>query len=285
VKILYITSLSHSGSTLLDVMLNAHPDIISVGEVKQLGRFARFEKPRARQGPGRKRVNRIRAGHPCTCGAETLWSCPVWGKVSKLTEVSCGHKIDQLNVENYKDVDGFHRDNLAIFKAVAKVSGKNYIVDSSKHRDRLSLLLANPDLDVFPIFLLRNPKGQICSSLRKNLGDLSKLIYRYVLTNREIHDLVKPVPHAVVHYEQLVRHPERTLGVLMHQIGLEFDPQQLDWANQVRHNVGGNHMSWSEESRLSLDETWREKLSFTQKFAIDTGTLAGRYPFLRMGFR
>ena len=55
-KILYITSLSHSGSTLLDVMLNAHPDIISVGEVKQLGRFARFEKPRAPQGPGRKRV-------------------------------------------------------------------------------------------------------------------------------------------------------------------------------------------------------------------------------------
>ena len=114
---------------------------------------------------------------------------------------------------------------------------------------------------------------------------MSKLIYRYVLTNREIHDLVKPVPHAVAHYEQLVRHPERTLGVLMHQIGLKFDPEQLDWANQVRHNVGGNHMRWSEESRLSLDETWREKLSFTQKFAIDTGTLAGRYPFLRMGFR
>ena len=262
-------------STLLDVMLNAHPDIISVGEVKQLGRFARFEKPRSPR----------RAGHPCTCGAETLWACPVWGKVSKLTEASCGHKIDRLNVENYKDVTGFHRDNLAMFKAVARVSGKNYIVDSSKHRDRLSLLLANPDLDVFPIFLLRNPKGQICSSLRKNQGDLSKLIYRYVLTNRDIHDLVKPVPHAVVHYEQLVRHPERTLGALMHQIGLEFDPQQLDWANQVRHNVGGNHMRWSEESRLSLDETWREKLTFTQKFAIDTGTLAGRYPFLRMGFR
>jgi len=285
VKILYIASLSHSGSTLLDGMLNAHPDIISVGEVKQLGRFARFEKRRAPQGPGRKRVERFRAGHPCTCGAETLWSCPVWVKVSKLTEVSCGHKIDQLNVENYKDVDGFHRDNLAMFKAVAKVSGKNYILDSSKHRDRLSLLLANPDLDVFPIFLLRNPKGQICSSLRKNLGDLSKLIYRYVLTNREIHDIVKPVPHAVVHYERLVRHPERTLSALMHQIGLEFDPQQLDWASQVRHNVGGNQMRWSEESRLSLDETWREELTFTQNFAIDTGTRAGRYPFLRMKFR
>ena len=51
-KILYITSLSHSGSTLLDVLLNAHPDVISIGEVKQLGRFARFEKPRAPRDPG-----------------------------------------------------------------------------------------------------------------------------------------------------------------------------------------------------------------------------------------
>jgi len=285
VKILYITSLSHSGSTLLDVILNAHPDIISIGEVKQLGRFARFEKPRAPQGPTRKRVKRIRAGHPCTCNAESLWKCPLWSKVSELTEASCGHKIDQLNVENYRDVEGFNRDNVALFKAVAKASGKNYIVDSSKHRDRLSLLMAIPELDVFPIFLLRNPKGQILSSLRKNLGDLSKLIYRYVLTNREIHDLVKPVPHAVVHYERLVRHPERTLSTLMHRIGLEFDPQQLDWANQIRHNVGGNHMRWGEESKLSLDEAWREQLTFAQKFAIDTGTVAGRYPFLRMGFR
>ena len=284
-KVLYITSLSHSGSTLLDGLLNAHPEIISIGEVKQLGRFSRFEKLRGPPVQTRRKVQSFRPGHRCTCGAETLWTCPLWSKVSKLTEASCGHRIDQLNVENYKDVEGFNRDNAALFKAVAKVSRKDYIVDSSKHRDRLSLLLANPDLDVFPIFLLRNPKGQICSSLRKNLGDLSKLIYRYVLTNREIHDLVKTVPHAVVHYERLVRHPERTLSALMHQIGLEFDPRQLDWANQVRHNVGGNRMRWSEESKLRLDETWREKLTFAQRLAIDTGTVTGRYPFIRMGFR
>ncbi len=73
--------------------------------------------------------------------------------MSKLTEASCRHKIDQLNVENYKDVEGFNRDNVALFKAIAKVVGQEtIIVDSSKHRDRLSLLLANPDLDVFPIF-------------------------------------------------------------------------------------------------------------------------------------
>ena len=37
-------------------MLNAHPDVISVGELKQLGRFARLEKA----------DRRLR----CTCGAD-----------------------------------------------------------------------------------------------------------------------------------------------------------------------------------------------------------------------
>ena len=48
VKVVFIASLSHSGSTLLDLMLNAHPDVASVGELKQLGRFARLEKPNRR---------------------------------------------------------------------------------------------------------------------------------------------------------------------------------------------------------------------------------------------
>jgi hypothetical protein len=32
-RVIYIAGTSHSGSTLLDLMLNAHPEIISVGEV------------------------------------------------------------------------------------------------------------------------------------------------------------------------------------------------------------------------------------------------------------
>jgi hypothetical protein len=71
----------------------------------------------------------------------------------------------------------------------------------------------------------------------------------------------------------------------MHKIGLEFDPRQMNWTNQVRHNVGGNRMRWKTESKIRLDEAWREKLTFAQKFAIDAGTIAGRYPFLRLGLR
>jgi hypothetical protein len=234
-RVIFIASLSHSGSTLLDLMLNAHPDVVSVGELKQLGRFARFEK----QG------RRLR----CTCGAASLFDCDFWSRVSALTDLAIGRTIRELNVEDYGDRDTFNEDNVALFQAIATVAGKSNIVDSSKHVTRLARLLESPDLDVFPVFLLRDPKGQICSSQKSELG-LVKLIGNYDRTNREIYDLVKNRPHAVVHYEELVSDPVQTLSVLMQELGLGFDPLQIRWAEPERHNVGGNGMRRSTSSEL-----------------------------------
>jgi hypothetical protein len=266
VKVIFIASLSHSGSTLLDLMLNAHLEVASVGELKQLGRFARLEKPN----------RQLR----CTCGAQNLLSCKFWTRVSALTKAAIGRTIGELNVEDYDEVESFDRDNSALFQAIASVSGKRYVVDSSKHVARLSRLIKNPALDVFPIFLLRDPKGQICSS-KKSSASLVKLIGNYVRTNREIYELVKDRPHSVVRYEDLVRNPEQVLGSLMRQLGLSFDRQQLEWASQVRHNVGGNGMRRSHSSELKLDEKWRDRLTLLQKLAIDAGTLLGRYRFAK----
>ncbi|MGH6824188.1 sulfotransferase [Methyloceanibacter sp.] len=266
VKVIFIASLSHSGSTLLDLMLNAHPDVASVGELKQLGRFARLEKPN----------RQLR----CTCGAESLLSCEFWTRVSAHTLGATGRTIGELNVEDYDEVKSFDRDNAALFQAIASVSGKRYVVDSSKHVARLSLLTENPALDVFPIFLLRDPKGQICSS-KKSSASLAKLIGNYVRTNREIHELVKDRPHSVVRYEELVQSPEPVLDQLMRQLGLSFDRQQLEWASQIRHNVGGNGMRRSHSSELKLDEKWRDHLTLLQKLAIDAGTLLGRYRYAK----
>ena len=266
VKVVFIASLSHSGSTLLDLMLNAHPDIVSVGELKQLGRFARHEKP------GR----RLR----CTCGAESLLTCEFWTRVSELTKTATGRTIAELNVEDYHNRQNFDEDNAALFQAIATVAGKRYVVDSSKQAGRLSLLMKNPALDVFPIFLIRDPKGQICSSQRKS-ESLIRLIENYVRTNREIHELVKDRHHAVVRYEQLVREPEQVLAALMAELGLLFDPAQLQWASQPRHNVGGNGMRRSNSSELRLDENWRDHFTLLQKLAIDAATILGRYPFAK----
>jgi hypothetical protein len=265
VKVVFIASLSHSGSTLLDLMLNAHPDVASVGELKQLGRFARHEKP------GRRLS--------CTCGAESVLTCEFWTRVSRLTKAMIGRTIAELNVEDYSNQESFDKDNAALFQAISSVADKRYLVDSSKSAGRLSLLMNNAALDVFPFFLIRDPKGQICSSKRSE--SLVRLIENYVRTNRGIYELVKNRPHAVVRYEQLVREPERVLGALMAELGLAFDKNQLKWAAQIRHNVGGNGMRRRNSSELKLDEKWRDHFNLLQKIIIDAATIWGRYPFAK----
>ena len=109
------------------------------------------------------------------------------------------------------------------------------------------------------------------------------MIWNYVRTNREIYALLKNRPHAVIHYEQLVQSPERTLSPLMQKLGLTFDRRQLQWATPVRHNVGGNRMRARNSSVLKLDDRWRHKLTISQKIAIDLLTLPGRYGLLKFG--
>ena len=51
-------------------------------------------------------------------------------------------RLEDLNVEDYGDEESFARDNVTLFKAIAEASGKDYIVDSSKHPARLDASIA-----------------------------------------------------------------------------------------------------------------------------------------------
>jgi hypothetical protein len=59
-------------------------------------------------------------------------------------------------------------------------------------------------------------------------------------------------------------------------LGLDFDPSQLAWAEQVKHIVAGNQIRWEAKSELALDEKWRQRLSATQQRVIDFATLRSR---------
>jgi hypothetical protein len=158
-----------------------------------------------------------------------------------------------------------------VFKAMAEVSGRDFIVDSSKLPKRLSYLLGLEGLDIYPIHLIRDPRGQINAVVRKH-GGFVKHIFRYELVHEQIRRALSGVPHSVVHYEDLVRHPEATLQSVLQPLGLGFDPRQLSWAEAEKHEVAGNNIRFDATSKLVLDEAWKESLSPVQKLAINMGT-------------
>jgi hypothetical protein len=220
---------------------------------------------------------------PCSCGAPSLMQCKFWSAVDAETRASSGKSLAELDVLDSATRDASHSPNVALFRGIAAVSGKNFIVDSSKIPRRLDQLLQFPDLDVYPVHLVRDPKGQIASVMRKHGGFL-KNILRYEIVQEQIRRKLKSIPHSVVRYEDLVRDPETSLNSILQPLGLSFDRRQLDWAEADKHIVAGNHMRYQTTSSLVLDDKWRECLTARQQRIVDLGTTRSRRLLPPTGF-
>jgi hypothetical protein len=184
-------------------------------------------------------------------------------------------------------IDDFMADNERFFKIISDVSKDSIIVDTSKDLKRLEFLLQIRSLSILPIYLTRDPKGQICSVQERaiRLGDpwekdlIDDAIRRYNKKTRSILALLDQVVHFNMQYESLVRDPKGTLKPILSALGLEFEPQQLQWSSKIRHAAGGNRMAWHLQNELKLDERWRTRLRAMQKMAINLGTLPSRHSF------
>ena len=262
-RLIYIVGMSHSGSTLLNLMLNAHPQIISVGELIDLSRRAQHQNPKRRTYAA------------CACGAPSLLECEFWSNVNARVLRRDGKSLADLDILNDRSLDVRNASTAVVLRAISEVSGKDLIVDSSKRPSRLSYLMQLKGLEVYPIHLIREARGQIFSLMRKN-GAFLKHVYGYVRIHEQIRQITKQVPHSVAYYEDLVLYPERTLSRLLQPLALEFDPIQLEWGAQVQHTLGGNKLRWQPRG-LMLDERWREGLSRPRQSVIGLLTAYTRH--------
>ncbi len=267
-KIVYVTGLGRSGTTLLDVLLNAHGAMVGVGEVHKLGSFARLERQR-----NPRSTDRI--GNSCACGAEDIWQCPFWTRVNAELEARHGRKLDDLDLEA-RDRATFRRDNRQLFEAVAAAGGVDAVVDSSKRVGRLGRLLRHPDLEVVPVQVLRDPKGR-ANSVRRRKGQVFRPTIQYSYRSLRLFALLFSRPHLVVHYERLASAPEVEMRRVMAYLGLPYDPAQVrDWASRENHNLAGNGVRTARDSEISLRETWEEDLGRWSRLGIDLLAAPGR---------
>ncbi|HEY7172899.1 MAG TPA: hypothetical protein VH417_18735 [Vicinamibacterales bacterium] len=171
----YILAASHSGSTLLAMLLGSHPEVCTVGELKatSLGDPATYR---------------------CSCG-ELIRECRFWTNVSRRmtergfafdvtnarTNVDAGADRYQRRLlaplargplaETVRDVAlglspswrrrlrNFQSINEALVRSLLEETGKRVVVDSSKIGIRLKYLLRNRELDVRVIRLVRDGRA------------------------------------------------------------------------------------------------------------------------------
>jgi hypothetical protein len=246
VRVVYIIGTSHSGSTLLDMLIASHSRVVSVGEAKTLTRA-----PSVR----------------CACGVRPGLDCPFWRAVGAEFERETGRGLEAIELDSASDERAQH-DSISLYRAVRRVAARPVIVDSSKDLQRLQRLLGLDEaIEVVPVHIVRDPRGVVSSEVRKGRSWL-RGAWQYAATERAIRRALRRRPHVEIRYEDLATDPAGTLAGLMPRLGLEFEPGQLEWGPRERHNFGGNRVRKSRGSTIRLDTSWRQRLPRRQRLAV-----------------
>jgi len=239
VPVIYIAGSSHSGSTLLDLLLGSHSAVESVGEAKKIPEL----------------LSRVAAGDSplCTC-QDALLRCPLWGDI-------LARGLGDLKHDAAANAD--------LFRLVLEKQGKSVILDSSKTLGR-ALLLARSELFA-PVFvhLVRDSRAVVFSSKRKRMRQKSRGHGTFEIA-RGWQKLNARIPRRIgrktawpllrVRYEDLTENPKSVLGTILAAAGLEWEEPMLRFREHIHHNVEGNRMRMGSDSAIKRDEEYLRSL-------------------------
>lgn len=283
-KVLFIMGMTRSGSTMLAKLLGELPGFFAAGELRALWK-------------------RLVARRECGCG-ELIGECDVWARVLEdtLGEDAGDRRIDPREVISWQHrnvrikhtwrlvgrrsaaVRGAqpadYRSLIApLYRSLAAHTGARVIVDSSKRPSDAALLRLIPELDVYFVHLVRDPRavayswrrvkptadrggpdqmaqhGPIHSTLRWALRDIgSRAVVRRVGHDRVL----------VLRYESFVARPRAAVESILHLVDEEGG--ELPFLDETTVLLGRNHVLSGNPSRfvtgpvrLLEDSEWRSR--------------------------
>lgn len=225
-KIIYIASLSHSGSTLLDFLLSHHPNIVGLGEIYSV--------------IINKKSNLEKTTSTCSCGQE-LNQCPIWSQY-------------QPSSENYTDA---YREIITKLESNKTFSA---VVDSSKNIRYLNFLIdleKNKEIELKVIFLIRDARGWAASfsDIGRKDGQLLKPpaygLYRWLQGNKKIKKFLDDnrLSYLTIGYDELCFQTLPTLEKIIQFIGLDLKKISLD-----QQQLPNSHIAYGNRAKLTLNQ-------------------------------
>lgn len=300
-RLIYLLAASHSGSTLLAMLLNAHPDVCTVGELKatSLGDPSRYR---------------------CSC-QQLISDCPFWNGIREdMAAKGFDFDISKAGTdirsestpyirkllqplhrgsifEMFRDValnlSPVWRRNLpeilaknkAFIDCVAARTGKKVIVDSSKIGIRLKYLMRIPNLDIRVIRAIRDGRGVALTYMDPAcFADAQKVELRqgghggdraderlsmreaareWRRSNEEAEAILKRLKSTQFFESRYETLCESPNKVLIQIFSfIGVDPgKKVTDFRSVEHHIVGNGMRLDSGNKIQLDERWRENLS------------------------
>ncbi|HEY3913007.1 MAG TPA: sulfotransferase, partial [Verrucomicrobiae bacterium] len=300
----YILSASHSGSTLLAMLLGSQERACTVGELRA---------------PSMGDVEAYR----CSCG-EKIRECQFWIRVG---QAMAGRGIENFDITNAgtsiyevpsryagrlieplqrgpfleavrdtglalspawrKYLIAVQHRNASLVEVLAQLTDADLVIDSSKAVLHLKYLLRNPRLKIKVVHLVRDGRAVTLSLIGHGLKRLTRektvaaaaREWRRSLEAAEcLLELLPTSQWLQVSYEDLCRQPEEVLRRVCDFLGLHSEKLNMDFRAREQH-VLGNEMRLKSTSQIRLDERWRTQLSAEdlQVFARVAGGMNQRY--------
>lgn len=286
ITIVYVMGYSRSGSTILDIVLQQHDDVIGVGAAGELFDWLAHDRK-------------------CGCSLP-LSECKFWQSVASRCpttqpdQVSASARLQRsieslvcfpalvLGIKREQVVKRYREQAEQLFGAISVVSGKKVIVDSSKtarlYTGRPLALFRHTRMAVKIIHLVRDGRGVVWSAMKSSGSperrrhtefrpfNFAGTLVSWILTNSLALLSARLLPDDAVlrvRYEDLCDETTGTLREIGEFIGLDMCPviEKLESgrALSVGHNVGGNRVRFTAGLRFRPDYEWRDKLPNTYK--------------------
>ena len=281
----YVISTSYSGSTLLSVLVNAHPQVVSIGELaNSIGALMK------RGG---------NHGYYCSCGLE-IRHCRFWENVTNLclqngieldlhsfdTNLNFGHGkyINKMlfgiakrftSLETLRDrllwmvpvfrnrITSLMHRNAILVQSILMAADKKIFLDASKDAKMAYYLTKNKNPDFKVIHLVRDIRGFI-NSCRKYLGEgyFEKALNNWLRVNQAALKIKSNLPseaYLLVKYERLCNNTAETIEEICEFIGV--NPVDLVTAAKGQQNhIIGNSMRLRPFNSIQVDEKWKKEL-------------------------
>jgi len=274
-NLLYILGSGHCGSTLLDLLLNGHPDILGLGQVVDLKRYiASLKNDRSHP-----------QGNPL-CGS-------LWQEAIRRYEATSSNPFDRIEVSHprWKELTSWNEEEIArwaesnktLYSSLQQASGAKVLTDSSKVPHRLCLLWKSGLFDIKVIHLVRDGRAVVNSYLRKH-GSFTPAVRGWAfptLLAYYLHRNFAEDNWLQVRYEELATRPEETLKRICAFLGIYFVPKMLAYKSHAYIGLAGNRLRHREEERIFLDQCWHKELRFKHRlaFALSAGWLNKLYGY------
>lgn len=204
-KVCFVGGAGHSGTTLLGLVLGAHPDVFYAGEANKSMHLG-DEGTKAR-----KRTCKV-------CGE----SCRIWaGLEARAKEVDL---YEALSERTGRSIVADSTKSIAWIDAQTDVLGRAGVV-------------------MHFVFLGRDGRAVLASSLRKRSDTgAAEHAAKWVEQIEATEALTRRFPGTVtrVRYEELATEPARTIAAVAGALGLEVVPAMREPWSSEQHPIGGN---------------------------------------------